>query len=77
MTTAIEVMNRMEALRNERERVHLMRFFKTAPGDYGYGDDFLGIRVPETRVIAGEARELPLHRSRAASLPTAQTGQPR
>lgn len=60
MTTAIEVMNRMEALRNERERVHLMRFFKTAPGDYGYGDDFLGIRVPETRVIAGEGRDLPI-----------------
>lgn len=30
----------------------LSRFFKTAPGDYAAGDIFLGITVPELRVIA-------------------------
>ena len=27
------------------------RFFKTSPGQYGYGDHFLGIRVPVIRKI--------------------------
>jgi len=34
------------------------RFFKTAPGDYGAGDKFLGIPVPVLRKIARANREL-------------------
>ncbi|MDE6808213.1 MAG: DNA alkylation repair protein, partial [Prevotella sp.] len=41
----------MESLRNETERQGLMRFFKTAPGEYGYGDEFLGIKVPQVREV--------------------------
>ena len=32
----------------------LSRFFKTAPGGYGYGDKFLGIKVPTTREVVKE-----------------------
>src|SRR5438105_12669908 len=38
----------------------LLRFFKTAPGEYGHGDRFLGIRVPDVRRVAGAFRSLSL-----------------
>lgn len=50
----------MTALRNDSQREILMRFFKTGPGQYGEGDQFLGIKVPETRLIAKTAVDLPL-----------------
>ena len=41
----------MESLRNEKQRRILMRFFKTGPGEYGEGDEFLGLKVPQTREV--------------------------
>jgi len=36
---------------NPKDATFLQRFFKTAPGEYGAGDKFLGIRVPQTRAV--------------------------
>ena len=49
--TAKEIISYMESLHNEKQRQVLMRFFKTGPGEYGAGDEFLGLKVPQTREI--------------------------
>ena len=61
MNTAKEIITYMESLCNEEQRENLMRFFKTAPGQYGYGDEFLGLKVPQTReIVVAAAKDFPL-----------------
>ena len=51
----------MESLQDEKQRLNLMRFFKTGPGEYGEGDAFLGIKVPQTReIVKAAAKDFPL-----------------
>ena len=54
MFEATEIEKYMESLYDEEQRRHLMRFFKTAPREYGYGDDFIGLKVPQTREVVRE-----------------------
>ena len=49
--TASEIIQRIETQQNEEQRQVLMRFFKTDKGDYGEGDESLGLKVPQTRAI--------------------------
>lgn len=58
--TALEIIAYMETLRDEGQRAILMRFFKTGPGQYGCGDQFLGIKVPQTREVVRHSGDLPL-----------------
>lgn len=58
--TANEIIAFMESMGDETQRNILMRFFKTGEGQYGYGDRFLGIKVPETRKVVRAAAGLPL-----------------
>ena len=60
VTTAKEIIEYMESLRDDMQREILMRFFKTAPGEYGYGDEFLGLKVPKTREVVKAAKDIPL-----------------
>lgn len=52
-----DVRKRLKKL-GTRERAEVSRrFFKTAPGEYGEGDVFLGVRVPELRRLAKEFQD--------------------
>lgn len=52
VTTVQEITNTLKALGNPDKAKHLARFFKTGKGQYGEGDLFIGITVPEQRAIA-------------------------
>ena len=43
---------------SEQKAQGLRKFFKTGPGEYGEGDVFIGVKVPELRMIARECGEL-------------------
>ena len=58
---AKEIISHMESLQNDEQRSILMKFFKTGPGQYGEGDEFLGLKVPQTReVVSAVGNDLPL-----------------
>ena len=59
------VMAALAAVADPADAVVLQRFFKTGPGEYGEGDVFLGVRVPQTRAVAKRFAGLPLPEVRA------------
>lgn len=60
MTRAADVLAALTA-RARPERVPLLHgFFQAGPGQYGEGDRFLGLFVPEVRALARSAWRLPL-----------------
>jgi 3-methyladenine DNA glycosylase AlkD len=50
--SALKALSELKSLASPTKAFELLRFFKTGPGDYGHGDIFLGITVPQTRIIA-------------------------
>jgi 3-methyladenine DNA glycosylase AlkD len=58
--TALDASQKIRALANPGKAKILSGFFKTGPGQYGEGDKFLGVMVPQTRNIAQQFLELPL-----------------
>lgn len=54
------IMAELTALANEEKVRVLSGFFKTGKGQYGEGDKFLGIPVPQTRGVARRYKDAPL-----------------
>jgi 3-methyladenine DNA glycosylase AlkD len=52
MDTAQTVLNQLTLLATPERAQGAARFFKTGPGQYGEGDKFLGVTVPEQRKLA-------------------------
>ena len=48
----------LKTLANAKIAAQRSSFFKTGKGEYGYGDQFLGIEVPKLRIVAKKHQEL-------------------
>jgi 3-methyladenine DNA glycosylase AlkD len=63
--TAEEISRELQRLGNRRDASFLQGFFKTGPGQYGEGDVFLGIRVPQLRLLLRRCDDLDLAQTEA------------
>jgi 3-methyladenine DNA glycosylase AlkD len=52
--------NEVNKLADKSRAKNLSRFFKTGKGEYGEGDIFIGLTVPQIRIIAKQYKDLPL-----------------
>jgi len=58
--TAEDVTNELHRYASDTDAINLQWFFKTGPGEYGEGDQFIGVRVPDIRKVCKEFKRLPL-----------------
>ncbi len=56
--SATQVVKEIQALSNRGRAHDLQKFFQTAPGQYGEGDIFLGLTVPQVRTVAKEYKAI-------------------
>lgn len=53
-----QIYNALVARSDEEKKIALPRFFKTGKGQYGEGDKFLGVTVPNIREVAKEFKDV-------------------
>lgn len=56
----MSIVNDLQQLKDPAKAKNLQRFFKTGKGEYGEGDVFWGLTVPQVRSIAKKYKALPL-----------------
>lgn len=59
MMTAAQVKRALRAHADPAKAKLLQGFFKTGPGEYGEGDVFIGVTVPQTRAVVRRFHDLP------------------
>lgn len=57
---AVNAKKALAALAVPKHASDLERFFKTGPGEYGEGDQFIGVTVPQSRSVAKKFLHMPL-----------------
>ena len=57
---AADILKELSKQANAAQAEILRRFFKTGPGEYGAGDEFLGLKVPRIRTLLARFPEVPL-----------------
>ncbi|HUT64913.1 MAG TPA: DNA alkylation repair protein [Spirochaetota bacterium] len=80
MSITDSIKKALSSCADPKKAAHLQRFFRTGPGEYGEGDRFLGIKVPDGRAVAkryykdvsfngiGELLESEIHEHRLTAL---------
>ena len=58
MITANKIKKRLRSKASAKKAADLRWFFKTGPGEYGDGDKFLGVVVPNIRAAIKDCREI-------------------
>lgn len=60
MQTATEYITALRRLADPERAKHSVRFFKTGAGEYGEGDKFLGVTVPQNRRLVRQCDRMPM-----------------
>jgi DNA alkylation repair enzyme len=57
--TAVEFVKKLKTYRSPEELKKIQRYFKTDAGEYGEGDEFMGVRMGQVFTLAKEFIEMP------------------